>query len=303
MTTQADIEAVLLPLGIEIGFYAEHLERKATVAINPGVLFPTASVFKIAVMVELFHQSEAGRFGLDERMATGEALRTIGSGVLQKLAGGLAPTLRDLCMLMIVVSDNTATEMLLDRVGAANVTATMRRLGLHDIHVVLNLGELFAHAYGLPLDPLPDYPTMQRISGERSMDYGSLSFAASGENTTTSAADMARLCAMIFRGTAANAASCAEMLTILKAQQLRDRVPRYLPTAAVGNKTGTFRGIRNDAGLIMRGADDTIAFGLFTFDRTVLPAGNSRGLVERNILVNGAMAEVGQILWDGFAVA
>lgn len=303
MTVQADIEAVLLPLGIEIGFYAGHLERGEMVAIHPERLFPTASVFKIAVMVELFRQADAGKFRLDERMATGEDVRTIGSGVLHKLAGGVAPTRRDLCMLMIIVSDNTATEMLLELVGAANVTATMRTLGLADIHILLNLRQLFAHALGLPLDPPPDYAAMQAASATRNMDYDSLSFSASAANTTTSAEGMAKLVGMIFQGTAASAAACADMMVILKAQQLRDRVPRYLPAASVGNKTGTFKGIRNDAGIMTRSAGDSIVFGLFTFDRTELPVGNSRVLMERNILVNGAMAEVGALLWERFAVA
>jgi beta-lactamase class A len=303
MSLLNDIQAVLLPLGIEVGLFARHLERGAEVAINPDLLFPTASVFKVPVMVELFRQAEAGKYSLDDRMPTGERLRTMGSGVLQKLAAGVAPTRRDLAMLMIIISDNTATEMLLDLVGPANVTAAMRMLGIDDIHVVLNLGQLFAHAYGLPTDPPPGYEAMLAASRTRKMDYGSLAFAPTGENTTSSAAAMARLLAMIAQGTAAGAASCAEMVTILKAQQLRDRAPRYLPTGAVGNKTGTFRGIRNDAGLIWRGPEDTIAFGLFTFDRTELPVGNSRLLAERNMRVNGAMAEIGQILWEGLATA
>jgi beta-lactamase class A len=130
------------------------------------------------------------------------------------------------------------------------------------------------------------------------MDYGALTFASSPRNTTTSAADMAALCALIFQRKAGTEAACADMMTILRAQQLRDRVPRYLPNGAVANKTGTFRGIRNDAGLILRSDTDAVSFGLFTFDRTDLPVGNSRLLAERNALVNGAMAEVGQILWD-----
>jgi beta-lactamase class A len=298
MGAQSDIEALLGPLGIEIGLSAVHLSTGRGVAIRPERLFPTASVFKIPVMVEVFAQAEAGCFALGDRMAMPEELRTMGSGVMQKLEAGLAPTIRDLVMLMIIISDNTATEMLLRLLGPDRVTATMRKLGLHDIHVVLNLAELFVHAYGLPTDPWPSYAEMREASRSRVMDYGSLTFAASAANTTSSAADMANLLAMIHDGRAGSQAGCADMLTILGAQQLRDRVPRYLPDGAVANKTGTFRGIRNDAGLITRGEDDVIAFALFTFDRTRLPAGNSRALVERNILVNGAMAELGQILWD-----
>ena len=302
MTVQARIEAVFAPLGIELGFAATHLPSGQTVAINPSALFPTASVYKIAVMVEVYRQADEGRFRLTDRLPLTDAQRVIGSGVLQKLDNALAPTIRDLAILMIIISDNTATHMLQELVGSASINATMRRLGLCDIHVALSLPQSFAHGFGMTLDPLPDYATMQRISGTRAMDYAALTFAPSDHNTTSSAADMAALSAMIHLGSAGSAASCADMMAILRAQQLRDRVPRYLPTNTAANKTGTFRGVRNDAGVILRSESDAISFGLFTFDRTVLPIGNSRLLAQRNALVNDAMAETGAILWEALGV-
>jgi len=298
MSVQSKIEAVFAPLGIEVGFSATHLQSGQTVAINPHELFPTASVYKIPVMVEVYRQADEGKFSLSDRIELTDARRIIGSGVFQKLGNGLAPTVRDLAMLMIIVSDNMATHMLQELVGNANTTATMRRLGLQNINVVLSMPELFAHGYGLPPVPPPSYAEMQAASNARDMDYAGLSFERSPRNTTSSAADMAALSAMILQGKAASPAACADMMTILKSQQLRDRVPRYLPGNAVGNKTGTFRRIRNDAGVIIRGENDAVSFGLFTYDPTEVPHGNSRLLAERNALVNTAMAEVGQILWD-----
>jgi beta-lactamase class A len=254
-------------------------------------------------MVEVYRQAEQGRFKLSDRMPMPDTQRTIGSGIMQKLAPGLAPTVRDLVMLMTIISDNTATEMLLDLVGADQVTATMRRLGLSDIHVVLNLPQLFAHVYHLPLDPLPGYAAMQEAMRTKPMDYDSLAFAMTAENTTSSAADMARLMALVAQHQAGSPAACADMLAVLGAQQLRDRVPRYLPASATANKTGTFKGIRNDAGLMLRGSNDTIAFALFTFDRTPLPVDDYRLLADRNTLVNNAMAEIGLILWDHLGIA
>ncbi len=298
MSVQSQIEAVFAPLGIEVGLSATHLPTGQSVAINPSTLFPTASVYKIPVMVEVYNQVDQGRFKLSDRLELADPRRVIGSGVLQKLDSGLAPTIRDLAMLMIIISDNTATHMLHELVGSESIEATMRRLGLADIHVPLTLPQSFAHGYGLPPAPAPDYAAMQAASSNKGMDYGTLTFQGSSRNTTASAADMARLSAMIHQGKAGSAAGCADMMTILRAQQLRDRVPRYLPSGAVGNKTGTFRGVRNDAGVILRSDTDVVSFGLFTFDRTPLPDGNSRLLAERNALVNTAMAEVGQILWE-----
>jgi len=299
---QSRIEAVFAPLGIEIGFSATHLPTGQSVAINPATLFPTASVYKIPVMVEVYHQVDQGRFKLSDRLPLANPQRVIGSGVLQKLDTGLQPTIRDLAMLMIIISDNTATHILQELVGSANIEATMRRLGLADIHIALSLPQSFAHSYGLPVEPLPDYPAMQAASGVKGMDYAALTFEGSSRNTTSSAADMAKLSAMILQGTAGSSVGCADMMTILRAQQLRDRVPRYLPVGAVANKTGTFRGVRNDAGVLLRSETDAISFGLFTFDRTALPHSNSRKLAQRNALVNDAMAEVGAILWDELGV-
>jgi beta-lactamase class A len=222
--------------------------------------------------------------------------------VLQKLGRGLAPTIRDLAMLMIIVSDNTATHMLQELVGSAAVTATMRRLGLGGINVALPMPGLFAHGYGLPPEPPPGYDEMLAASRERDMDHAGLAFRRVPSNTTSTAADMAALCAMIHEGKAGSAAACADMMEILRAQQLRDRVPRFLPAGMVANKTGSFRRIRNDAGIMLRGDGDAISFALFTDDPTELPRGNSPLLGRRNAQVDLAMAEVGGILWEEFGV-
>ena len=300
MSVQSQIEAAFAPLGIEVGFSATHLPTGETVAINPHELFPTASTYKIPVMVEVYRQADEGRFKMSDRIEMTEAQRIVGSGVIQKLDAGLKPTIRDLTMLMIIISDNTATHMLQELVGNANINATMRRLGLQNIHLALSMPELFAHGYALPPVPPPSYAQMQEAGRSGDMDYSGLAFHRTPQNTTSSAADMAALSAMILQGKAGSAAACADMMTILRAQQLRDRVPRYLPDGAVGNKTGSFRKIRNDAGVILRSETDAISFGVYTFDPTPIPRGNSRLLAERNALVNGAMAEAGMILWDSF---
>jgi beta-lactamase class A len=303
MTVQSRIEDVLAPLGLDVGFSATHLASGEVVSIAPRRLFPTASVYKVPLMVEVYRQAGEGRFAMSDRLALSDAQRIIGSGVLQKLGSGLAPTIRDLVMLMIVVSDNTATHMLQELVGDGATTATMRRLGLRDIHVTLPMPALFAHGYGIPPEPPPGYGEMLAASRERDMDLDGLAFRRSPANTTSTAEDMASLCAMIHEGKAGTPAACTDMMEILRAQQLRDRVPRFLPVGAVANKTGSFRRIRNDAGIILRGKDDAISFALFTDDPTVLPRGNSRLLGRRNAQVDLAMAEVGGLLWEEFGVA
>jgi beta-lactamase class A len=300
MSVQARIEGVFAPLAIDVGFAATHLPSGASLGINPGTLFPMASVVKVPILVELFRQARDGRFRLTDRLPMPAERRVIGSGVMQKLDAGAALTVHDLAMLMIIISDNTATQMLLDLVGPGTVTAEMRRLGLAHIHAPLSLPDLFAHGYNIPPRPEPSYEAQVEAMNTRAMDYASLAFAQTAEGNTASATDMAALMGLIAEHRAGQPEDCDAMLAILCAQQLRDRVPRYLPASATANKTGSFRGVRNDAGLIRRGAHDIITFALFTFDHLDIPPADTRLLGERNALVNGAMAEAGHILFTEF---
>ena len=119
----------------ELGFYVQHLETNEAFGYNADRQFRTASVFKIAVLLEVFRQEDAGRFDLNDTVpVTSEAVRP-GSGVLQYLNSVVALSIRDLAVLMIVISDNTATEVLLRKVGMEGVNATLRELGLTQTRV------------------------------------------------------------------------------------------------------------------------------------------------------------------------
>jgi beta-lactamase class A len=294
------IEALISAESVDAGFAAIHVQSGAELALNAQELFPTASVFKVPVMVEVFRQAEAGRFAIGDRLPLEDSHKTLASGVLQTLDGGLTPTIHDLLTLMTIVSDNTATTMLVDLVGVDRINATMTALGLPDIVVTLNVHQMFLHTWHLPLDRVVDFKELRAATRGKPMDYNSLTFARTRENTVASAADMAKLMAMIGRRQIVSAAACEEMLLILNRQQYTSRVPRYLPWGAARNKTGTMRGLRNDSGLLMRGEDDAIAYALFTFDPTELGGNNSRLLVERDTRVASMMGEIGAILWDEF---
>lgn len=297
------IAALLDGSGLDIGFAALAVEQGREIAVNGEALFPTASVFKVPVMVELYAQARAGRFAISDRLAFDERHRTIGSGVMQALGAGVAPTIRDLMTLMIIVSDNTATDILVDLAGPENITARMRTLGLANIHVACGCHGLFRRGFGLPLEGPVSYAAMRAASKAAAMPFASPAFARDASNNTSTALDMARLMALIATGEAGDPADCRDMIAIMEYQHYQDRVPRFLPSGSVANKTGSLRGLRNDAGLIRRGPGDTIAFTLYTFDPTELPHGNSRELVEANIRIGTLMGEVGQILWDDFARA
>ncbi len=180
---------------------------------------PAASTIKTAILVAFYREVDAAHLRLDDERMLDPAVKTPGSGVLAFLRDGLALTLADLAALMIAVSDNTASNLLLDAVGLDCVRATIADLGLRD--TALN----------------------RRFLG-RAPDPGT-------PDNLTSAADLAALLAAIAEGTAASTQSCASMRETLALQQDRDRLARHLPPALpFGGKSGSLPGLAHDSGLI-----------------------------------------------------
>ncbi len=304
MTKHTDIASRIAALseglGLEIGFAAEHLPTGKKIEINPRAPFPTASVFKVPVMIEVLRRIDAGELSASTRLPLKEADKTLPTGVLLTLNDGLEPTLRDLMTLMIIISDNTATTMLLDLVGKEAVQSTLEALGCPDSTVTMTVHEMFLHGWGLPLDRPVGLAELRDTARSRQMDYESLTFARTRDNTVSTAADMVRLMALIGRGEAISPAVSSEAMRIMSLTQTTDRIPRFLPFMTVANKTGTFRGLRNDCGIITRSPDDRIAYAIFTFDPTPLPIGNPRLSTDRNTAVAEAMGEIGVMLHQDF---
>jgi beta-lactamase class A len=295
------ISSLIRDSGLEAGFAAIAVESGRVLAIEGDTLFPTASTFKVPVMVEVYAQARVGRFGLADRIPFNERFRVIGSGVLQTLSAGLQPTVRDLMMLMTIVSDNTATDILCDLVGLNSVTARMRTLGIADIHTPDDCHNLLARAWDVSTASRTPYAAFKATSKARPMAFSSAAYARSRDNNVATALAMARLMVLIAKGEAGHPDDCADMIAVLENQHYVDRVPRYLPQGSTANKTGSLRGLRNDIGLIRRSDTDRIAYAMFTLDTTEHPHGNSRALVEANTRIGSLMGEVGQILWDEFA--
>jgi beta-lactamase class A len=265
-----------------LGVAVRDLRSGEEVSINGERLFPMASVYKIPIMVEVFRQIEAGKFTLDDRIEVGDDERTLGSGLLTILSSGLRPTIKDLITLMIVVSDNEATDILLKKVGAANVTATMRALGLNNLRVDRTTFELIRDFIALTDERLRGKTSMKEIAalGPRAAVSPERQAEAEREfaqvmKDVSSPSDLARLLEKIYKGEAASKESCQQMLRILGQQQFRQRLPRYLPESArLLHKTGTIGSTTNDAGIMLvRGAP--VAIVVFTVDKRI-----SRGEVE-----------------------
>lgn len=182
--------------------------------------FITASTIKIAIMIELYRRVDAGKSRLDDIYTIREEDFCPGSGIMQGLHLGAKLTLKDVCYLMMSISDNTATNVLIDHVGMDAVNATMRELGLKDAILARKMR-------GGPA-----------IEGE-------------GENLGTPA-EFALLINAILDGNAASAESCIAMIETLKTQANSRRIGRYVPAGMEwGSKTGSHTTTVNDVGFVM----------------------------------------------------
>ena len=131
----------------EIGVALRHVESGMEVLIDADARYPMASVFKISILVEALARVGEGRQALDTRVGLRAEDRVPPLGVLVTLEPGLRPTLKDLLMLMIVQSDNMATDAVLGLIGLESVERRMRALGLPTISVKMSVRGLFAATF------------------------------------------------------------------------------------------------------------------------------------------------------------
>lgn len=253
-TFSAAMAELFAPLPGPVGVMVHHVESGMELAWNAGGIFPTASTLKTPLLYALYRLADAGEIDLGERVTLRHADRTPGSGILQHLDEGLRPTLRDLAELMIIVSDNWATDMLMARVGKDRLARSLQDLGLHQTHIPLNIRETFcALAMMDPADPTVDYHFLKdHLKNARSPD-DSIGYACDPRNDISSPADMVRLFTHIHEGHGITPASRDAIIGTLKNQNFNSIIPGRLPLDAgieTAHKTGSLRGIRNDAGLV-----------------------------------------------------
>ncbi len=219
----------------QFGFAARNLRTGEEIQVDGDLLFPTASTYKVPVLIEVFRQEAAGILSLDETIPFTEENRRLGSGVIRDLSLGLALSIRDLAMLMVIVSDNTATRLLLNRIGGWRaVNAAMADLGF------------------------PSFILHGPEERER-MEAAGLDNRALAESTP---ADLMRMMAAIAEDSLVSPEACAAMRHILGRQHYLDQASRYLgrdpyagpgditkPIEWVGSKSGMMDGMRADTGI------------------------------------------------------
>ena len=224
------MESLLWPdtLSTRLEEELRHLPARAAVALQPldgaeswthlpDEVFPAASLMKLPILMELFRRFQEGALDPEAKVTVRKKDLVRGAGILFELHPGLRLTLRDLARLMIVVSDNTASNLLLDQVGFEAVRALLARLGASRT----TLNRKFMH------EPGP-----------------------AGDNLTT-AADCVRIMRALWEGEVLEGTWREEALDILRRQQYREKIPMMLPiSAVVANKTGELDGVRHDLALV-----------------------------------------------------
>ncbi len=299
MSLESELRSITENSSAEMAVSALHLESGQRADVDADRIYPLCSVLKIPVLVEAFRQIEAGRFSLDDRWELTTAEKNLPSGILVFFDDGLAPTVKDLLTLMIIISDNTATDMVMHRLGEGSVTDAMHSLGLTDIHVPLTIRELFDDL--LPSsDPTQDMLALATAPRNRK----GISYSLGPDNDTGTTAALTELLARIWRGEVVNRAACDAMLDILLKQQLNDRLPRYLPPGTpCAHKTGTLPGIRNDSGIIYAGENAHVAVTVFSRWDDEAVSDDPIASREQPIAVDAAFGRIGRLLYDTYGDA
>jgi len=248
-TVSSEIERLADATGGIVGVSATQLATGRHLGYREDQLFPTASVIKLPLIVTLYEDALAGRIDLSERVAYREDTKVAGSGVLQYLDDGLDPTLRDLAVLMMSVSDNTATDLLFDRVGKARIEATMDRLGLPSIRAPFDIREMLMELVDMDHSKPGGYDELRRLLRVSAGSGGRSMIPEQADRTTP--ADMCKLLELLESRAILDDDACTAIIELMKRIQSSTRIPGLLPKGTVvAHKTGSYRRLRNDVGIV-----------------------------------------------------
>jgi beta-lactamase class A len=269
---RAKIDTIRSGFPGDMAVYAKHLRTGETLAIDADAVYETFSVIKVPIMAEVFRQAKEGTLSLRDRLEFHAGDARIPSGVLYVADPGLAPTIKDLLHWMIIISDNSATDMLADKVGRGRVTAFMRTLGLTKTEIKYSdldwdrrwLGFLDPSYRDATGDRTIDFPFDRYADGTVSEAFRKVIYETEIFFGRSTAREMGRVFELMARGELVSKEASDLMIAILKRQQVNNRIPRYLEGVTVAHKTGDGQPwIGNDAG-IMWIKDEPVVLVVFT---------------------------------------
>jgi beta-lactamase class A len=239
-TLDGQLQAIASAHQGKLAVFAHNLKTGQTASLVPDQPVKTASVIKMGILLDAAEQIRTGRASLEEKLVLTKENQVPGSGVIGQLTAPLALTLRDTLHLMVVLSDNTATNLAIDRLGLEHINATLRAAGLKQT-------VLYKKVYKPATGPMPaDQPQ----------------FGLGKTTAREMAGILQRLaeCRLSLDGSPAvpgDGQLCGAILHMLRSQQDRESLPRYIEAldtseqgSAIANKTGALDQVRNDVALI-----------------------------------------------------
>src|SRR4051812_24800706 len=206
-----------------VGYSIIDLETGARINRRGDETFPTASLIKVAILVTVYDLVARGKLSLDDPLTVLKIDQVPGSGVIQFLHNGTVLTVNDAAWLMSTISDNTATNLLLDRIIIRRVWAKMDSLGLQHTRV---------HS--------KSFLRNSSVAMDSSVKYGL---------GVTTPNEMARLFELMARGKAVNPAADSAMLDILEHNTTDFMLQRYLEGARAAHKDGETDAVRTECTL------------------------------------------------------
>ena len=225
------IDAAIEAVPAVTGMAAKHLETGRELAHQADEFFFTASTFKVPILVELYRQVDMGIVDPASRLELTDEVRSPGGGTLKELDSGLRLTIHDLAMLMIIVSDNTATDMLYNLVGRDRLNDTMRKLGLSRTSLPMTCKELLYSMYGVDTDDIFEGTRLVADSLAHGRTVPGSDGLSEERSDVSSPRDMVRLLEMLYRGELLSEKSTAAAMDILERQQAATIIPYGLRPA------------------------------------------------------------------------
>ena len=230
----------------KVALFARNLKTGETVAIDADRPVQTASTIKLPVLIEAFAQVQAGKRRLDDKIILRAGDKVQGSGILQFLHSGIELTLEDALWMMVIESDNTATNLVLDQVTIPAVNARIIRMGFKDTY-------LYKKVYKPAEGPMP--------ADQKKFGLGK-----------TTAREMESVMESIETCALGDRKLCHEMIEILKNQQYHNMIPHYLlgvdpseSESPVADKVGALDASRSDVG-IYYGKNGPIVMSIYTYE-------------------------------------
>src|SRR5215216_5171621 len=210
----------------KVSLFAKNLDTGETYAVNPDQRVRTASTIKIAVMIEAFARVNEGKLKWTDEVVLTKEKKAGGSGILNELSDSLHLTLRDAVNLMMILSDNTATNLVLDVLTTDAVNARMESLGFKQIKIMRKVGHGGDSTAGK--DP-------------ENKKFG-LGMATPRE--------MVLVMEKLERGEVISAAASKEMIDLMKREQGRNAIGRSLWSVPMASKYGALDRLRSAVGIL-----------------------------------------------------